>query len=198
MLKASPAVLAIASSWGKDVAQAAPPARVDVPLLDCPRKEVYRVVPYRNEQDVACFSRLYVQGLSERYTTNMFRYFIQSPELTFLIEHIETNEMVAAITGCKKAPSTMPMEKIGYIGMLSVDPAHRRNGLARILVNQVLLAFEALQVTTVRVDTEWDNAGSLGLYEQAGFTRKGYMARFYLNGAHAYRLEMKLPVKPNR
>lgn len=51
--------------------------------------------------------------------------------------------------------------------------------------------FIALQVV---LETEYDNAAALSLYESLGFIREKRLFRFYLNGKDAFRLVLEMPV----
>ena len=58
----------------------------------------------------------------------------------------------------------------GYIQRLAVDPALRRQGHARVLVDDALSWLQRKKVTTVLVNTAHDNQPALGLYTSMGFT----------------------------
>lgn len=44
------------------------------------------------------------------------------------------------------------------------------------------------------LETEYDNAAALSLYESLGFIREKRLYRFYLNGKDAFRLVLEMPV----
>ena len=151
----------------------------------------YVVRRFQGTSDVALFAKLYEADLSERYTTNIYRYFISCPELTFVVEERSGGSAVAAVTASLKGPTDEV--GVGYIGMLAVQKEHRRKGLARLLVQQILEQFYLIKgMTAVRVDTEVGNQGALSVYEAAGFVRESFRTNFYMNGNHAYTLLLML------
>ena len=64
---------------------------------------------------------------------------------------------------------------------LAVDPAHRRQGLARALIEAAAGAAIAAGTETMFLEVAADNPAAPGLYQAAGFdrvgSRKGYYAR---------------------
>ncbi len=64
---------------------------------------------------------------------------------------------------------------------LAVDPAHRRQGVARDLVANVIQTCPVLEATHLFLEVAADNAAASGLYKRLGFQevgrRKGYYAR---------------------
>ena len=48
------------------------------------------------------------------------------------------------------------------------------------------------------LETEFDNAAALSLYESLGFIREKRLYRFYMNGKDAFRLILALPPSPSR
>ncbi len=59
--------------------------------------------------------------------------------------------------------------RTGYIQRLAVDPASRRRGHARTLVDDALAWLGRRSVSTVLVNTATDNEAALSLYRSAGF-----------------------------
>ena len=90
---------------------------------------------------------------------------------------------------------------IGYAGLarhadgvaevqtIGVDPAHRRRGLGRVLLTDLLLAAGPDRVL---LDVRTDNTAALRLYEDMGFARIGRRRRYYQpSGADAYTMELQ-------
>lgn len=61
--------------------------------------------------------------------------------------------------------------RTGYIQRLAVDPASRRRGHARTLVDDALAWLGRRSVSTVLVNTAIDNQAALALYRASGFRR---------------------------
>ena len=76
----------------------------------------------------------------------------------------------------------------GEVLTLAVAPEHRRQGLARALV-EAALEVAALTAGAMFLEVAADNAGAIGLYRQAGFVavgrRIGYYTRSKGEGADA-------------
>ena len=80
----------------------------------------------------------------------------------------------------------------GYIAMLSVDMAWRRNGIGARLVQKLIDEMRLFGTDEVVLETEQDNHAALALYERHGFIREKRLYRFYLNGNDAFRLILPL------
>ena len=66
---------------------------------------------------------------------------------------------------------------------LAVDPALRRRGLARALVEAAAGAGEMAGADVMFLEVAHDNLPALGLYEAAGFARAGLRRGYYDRGA---------------
>ena len=62
---------------------------------------------------------------------------------------------------------------------LAVDPAARRRGAGRALVEAAALTAEALGAESMFLEVAVDNAGAIGLYESAGFRVVGTRPAYY-------------------
>lgn len=62
---------------------------------------------------------------------------------------------------------------------LAVDPAHRRLGVARALVEAAALAAEAAGAEALFLEVAADNAPAIALYAQTGFQPVGRRAGYY-------------------
>jgi len=81
----------------------------------------------------------------------------------------------------------------GYIAMLSVNKSWRKRGIARSLVRHSVDVMKENNVDEVVLETEYDNAAAISLYESLGFIREKRLFRFYMNGKDAFRLVLALP-----
>jgi peptide alpha-N-acetyltransferase len=74
-------------------------------------------------------------------------------------------------------------EPTGYIGMLAVQSAYRRQGIGKALVNQVLQRMKEMGCSSVTLKTE------VSKYRKSfGFVREELLVRYYLNWGDAYRI----------
>ncbi|KZV64650.1 acyl-CoA N-acyltransferase [Peniophora sp. CONT] len=150
-----------------------------------PTEITYR--SYQGEADLPNIIKLVQSELSEPYVVYTYRYFLrQWPHLSFLAFSNDSPVPVGVIV-CKQS---MHRERInrGYIAMLSVNKANRKQGVASALVRHSVEAMKAHGVEEVALETEFDNAAALGLYSSLGFIREKRLHRFYLNGKDAFRL----------
>lgn len=77
--------------------------------------------------------------------------------------------------------------------MLVVSSTHRGRGVGRELVSRAVSAMAAAGAREAALEAEATNAAALRLYEGLGFLRDKRLARYYLNGADAFRLKLRLP-----
>jgi len=59
--------------------------------------------------------------------------------------------------------------RLGYLQRIAVDPAHRREGVARALVLDAFTYLWSHGASRAYVNTQLDNAGALALYHSCGF-----------------------------
>jgi peptide alpha-N-acetyltransferase len=79
----------------------------------------------------------------------------------------------------------------GYIGMLAVQSSHRRLGIGRLLVKQILKRMKDNDCVSVTLETEVSNKAAQRLYQDTfGFIREELLVRYYLNWGDAYRLRL--------
>jgi ribosomal protein S18 acetylase RimI-like enzyme len=67
----------------------------------------------------------------------------------------------------------------GHLARLAVDPEHQRQGIAHMLVNDLLNQFEQRGFWRVTVNTQSDNNISLELYKNFGFQRTSEEIKVY-------------------
>jgi len=151
---------------------------------------VYR--QYRGEDDLPYIMSLVQTELSEPYVIFTYRYFLsQWPELAFLAIPPGSSEPIGVIV-CKQDIHTRGANR-GYIAMLSVNKNWRKRGVASTLVRRSIEVMKQHGVQEVVLETEYDNAAALSLYESLGFIREKRLYRFYLNGKDAFRLVLPVP-----
>jgi len=156
------------------------------------RKDV-QYVAYTDESMLPAIRQLVSADLSEPYSVFVYRYFIhQWPELcicTYSVDELsrERKEMIAVIV-CKAEEEGGTFR--GYIAMLAVSKAYRKQGLGAELSTRAIDRMVLLGCDEVMLEAEQSNVGALGLYERLGFVRDELLGRYYLNGSSAYRLKL--------
>jgi peptide alpha-N-acetyltransferase len=93
---------------------------------------------FKDEADLHTIISMIEKELSEPYPIYTYRYFVQKwPEQTFMA--MQEGKCIGCIVS-KLEDHTKPFQrttkKRGYIAMLAVDPAFRRHGLGRRLVQE--------------------------------------------------------------
>ncbi|TDL27177.1 acyl-CoA N-acyltransferase [Rickenella mellea] len=152
---------------------------------------VYRT--YVGESDLPHIMALVQNELSEPYVIYTYRYFLhQWPNLSFLAYPVASDEPIGVIV-CKQSMHREASNR-GYIAMLSVKKGWRKRGIARALVQQSVDAMKEQGVEEIVLETEYDNAAALSLYESLGFLREKRLFRFYMNGKDAFRLVLAIPL----
>jgi len=68
---------------------------------------------------------------------------------------------------------------------LAIAPTHRREGLAKALVQLLLQLFSGQGVATVFLEVRESNCAAIGFYERMGFTRAGTRPGYYSNPPEA-------------
>ncbi len=129
---------------------------------------------------------LFSAHLSEPYNVYTYRIFVASfADLAFIATD-EDDRIVGAI--CSKI-DTKNNEKVGYIGMVAVDPSVRGNGIGRHLCELSMDAMKKHDIQYVTLETETSNSTSLDFYDRLGFVRCKHLRNYYLTANSAYRLK---------
>ncbi|KAH3761635.1 LA virus GAG protein N-acetyltransferase [Pelomyxa schiedti] len=152
---------------------------------------MWRIDAYRDDMDLGEIMALMELELSEPYSVFTYRYFIHNwPSLCLLARDKQTGKCVGAIV-CKLDRSKRDTMR-GYIAMLAVDKAWRKQGIGSALVKSVISRMLEDKCDEVVLETEVTNQGSLGLYTSLGFLKVKRLKRYYLNGVDAFCLYLPL------
>jgi len=87
------------------------------------------------------------------------------------------------------------MVKKGHIVSVAVLPDYRRHGIGRELVNGSLKALELHGAEECFLEVRAVNAEAVALYKQMGFDTVRTATHYYHDGADAYVMSAKLPLK---
>lgn len=69
----------------------------------------------------------------------------------------------------------------GYITNIAVDAEHRRNGIAKALINKLFEYAKINQLEFISLEVRVSNDAAIRLYEKTGFKAVGVRKRFYSN-----------------
>ncbi|MHA7870984.1 MAG: ribosomal protein S18-alanine N-acetyltransferase [Hyphococcus sp.] len=75
---------------------------------------------------------------------------------------------------------------------IGVDPAQRRTGAGRALLEAVIKAARATGARRLFLEADAGNTAACSLYENAGFAKVGVRRRYYRNGADAAVMQLLL------
>ncbi|WP_028635604.1 ribosomal protein S18-alanine N-acetyltransferase [Nocardioides sp. URHA0032] len=81
---------------------------------------------------------------------------------------------------------------IAELQRIAVDPAHRRTGLATLLLDAVIGAAREGDADRLLLEVREDNAGALAFYAARGFAEVDRRRRYYRDGATAIVLRLGL------
>ena len=152
-----------------------------------------------NEAQLPALMALVAPALSEPYSIFTYRYFLDSwPHLCFLAHAVSASggapRLVGAVVSKEGAPEEPNLSeggevrRQGYVAMLVVDPAHRKQGVGLRLAELTIRAMRAT-CDEVMIETEVTNVGALRLYEGLGFIRTKRLPKYYLNANDAFQLK---------
>lgn len=94
-------------------------------------------------------------------------------------------------------------ETVGFIGSwlvtdevqitnIAVDPGHRRQGTARLLLNQLIDDMRSKHMAVIYLEVRVSNAPALSLYTSFGFITTGLRKGFYPDGEDALTMSLDL------
>jgi peptide alpha-N-acetyltransferase len=142
---------------------------------------------YRGEEEIQEVFQLVDSHLSEPYGLFTYRYFMDvCPQHCRIATDTSTGKIIGAIVGRQTTKGNCVK---GYIAMLVVLEAYRKQGIGKRLAIEVI---DIMKTTCneIVLEAEIDNYGALHLYESLGFVRTKRLYRYYLNGNQAYRLKI--------
>jgi len=88
--------------------------------------------------------------------------------------------------------------RVARLYSIAVDPAERRRGLGRLLLEAAEAAAVAAGASELRLEVRTDNRAAIAAYEAAGYRPIGRYADYYEDHADALRLSKGLDAAPER
>ncbi|KAJ8331423.1 hypothetical protein QVD99_001697 [Batrachochytrium dendrobatidis] len=143
--------------------------------------------PYASEEQLPQMTALIEKDLSEPYSVYTYRHFLQTnPTVSFVAKDTRTETIIGVII-CKLDYHRKSYR--GYIAMLTVNAAYRKQGIGSQLVKTAVMEMKQRNADEVVLETEATNKAALALYERLGFVRDKRLSRYYMNGLDALRLK---------
>jgi ribosomal protein S18 acetylase RimI-like enzyme len=121
---------------------------------------------YRNHPDSRINDQYRTVHGSQRFLQNIVRFpgcGVFSPQASHVIVHRHSREPVALILGSRVS------SECGHITQICVDPAHRRKGLARLLLQVAAAQFQRLGMTDLTLTVTEANSQAVELYMAEGY-----------------------------
>jgi len=119
----------------------------------------------------------------------MIEYALECPdERSFFIGAFAApSEALVGVAGLITG-SLRKIRHVGHVTSLFVHPAHRRAGIARALVEQLLTRAHGAGLEALKLEVVSSNHAAVALYESFGFVRYGCEPAAYRAGEHAWDL----------
>lgn len=122
---------------------------------------------------LAAMSRDLIEtGLAWRYSADRIARLIRDPD-------------TAALLACGANGSVLGFailqfgEQRGHLVLLCVQPAQRRRGVGRQLVDWLCVSAQVAGLASLHLELRADNEGALGFYRSLGFTETGVVPGYY-------------------
>ena len=122
--------------------------------------------------DEVCFAPQF------RFTRGMMRRFAEDEKARVVIA--EQREEFVGFCIAHVEP-----ENAGYVVTLDVDPAHRRNGIARRLMHCAEEECRVAGCVSMALHVFTGNTAAIRFYERSGYVNAGAVENFYGIGVHA-------------
>ena len=137
-------------------------------------KVIIEIARDRDALLIAAMSKDLIEfGLSWRWKPSRVLSMIRDPDCVVLVAREDNNLVAFAL---------MEYHEIhGHLNLLATDPAYRRQGHARQLLQWLLASARVAGLATVGLEVRSDNDGAQAFYQRLGFRiekrRKGYYAQ---------------------
>lgn len=129
-----------------------------------------RIVPME-EAHVAQIAALETRCFSEPWSENSVRSELAN-DLSLWLVALD-GETVAAYVGSQSVMGEADMMNV------AVDPAYRRQGIARVLLNALEDALRARTVSSLTLEVRASNAPAIALYQSLGYDQVGRRPNYY-------------------
>ena len=123
------------------------------------------------------------------YSRADLRYYLSHPRSFSVV----AEDAAQSILGFAIAESYLEEgRRIGHIITIDVMPVARRNGLGRMLMDELFDRLRVIETAKVRLEVAIDNADAQAFYRRLGFVRTGRIRAFYQENLDALTMEKRL------
>jgi [ribosomal protein S18]-alanine N-acetyltransferase len=137
-----------------------------------------------------------------RFSPELMRKLIANPSSATWIAETMTAEKGIAEENSKLAGfaivdwATVPKGTVAYIQTIEVNPASRRQGIARELLRLSEVSALVVGATAIWLHVDVENTAAMHLYEGRGYARKGREEHFYARNRAAFIYAKSLAATP--
>ncbi len=124
-------------------------------------------------QDIPRVAAMEKMIFPDPWSEKVYEETLRLPEAEYVIA--QSGEMIAGAAGVRNIVGT------GEITNVMVLPEYRRQGIGRMMMEEVLNRGRALGADEFTLEVRAGNAAAIGLYESLGFVSEGVRPRFYRN-----------------
>lgn len=115
-------------------------------------------------------------------------------ELKYFLFHPAGIALVAADGGAIAGFAIAEMrmhhgEAVGHIVTVDIDPAHRRRGVGRLLMEAMAGRCREAGVARLQLEVAVDNEGAIAFYKELGFSPTGRIRCYYMGKLDALTME---------
>ena len=124
--------------------------------------------------------------LTEHYDSGLFSYLYESSPWGFWVCEFN-QEIIGFIIGIQF------QERTGRILMIGIEKAYRKQGIAQMLLKQILTEFQKRFLTIIELEVKTTNKTAITFYQKNHFKIEERIPHFYQNGDDAYLMKRVLP-----
>jgi [ribosomal protein S18]-alanine N-acetyltransferase len=99
-------------------------------------------------------------------------------------------ELEGSIVGF--AVGYLSIRRLGRVVTLDVAAEHRRRGIGKALLAELMRRFAAAFVAEVRLEVDMENASAIAFYEHLGFTKRRRLPDYYGPNRAAWEMGLKI------
>ena len=127
---------------------------------------------------------LTARAMPHPWSASQIRESLSSPRACLMCEEGAAGDLIGFVLGRRVDRDVVEVD------LVAVDPDHRRRGIGRRVLAEMVAAEQTDGVREFRLELAADNVAALGLYTSVGFVVVGQRARYYPDGEDALLLTL--------